>query len=119
MLDHQGAPVLGPGEVGERRRWLQPGGRQALLVVVDAHVAEVDRGHPVRGVDLEVLGNIGQPGGLVGGKQVLVESPRQKVVSTPKSTSPSGASLVRIAWLSVGPGIPCGQHLHCYPGLVR
>ena len=57
VLDHEQALVRGLGEVVERRRHRELLLREPLLVVVDAHVAVVDRREAVRRVELVLVGH--------------------------------------------------------------
>ena len=89
------------------------------LVVVEADVAVVDRRHPVLvGSSWNAGVDVAQPRRRVRLEDAGVEPRERNVLSTPKSTSPSGLSFVRIAWFTIAPASPALQHLHGEAGLL-
>ena len=82
MFDHQQPGVLGFGEVGQGGGRAHPDSGQPGDVVVETHIAEVDRSHPR--IQLQGVGNVGEPGRLVLHEQVLGEGPAQEGVVDPE-----------------------------------
>ena len=89
------------------------------LVVVDAHVAVVDRRAPdAAGRAGTRRGTAVEPRGAYGVEDARVERARlRNVLSTPNSASATGWSFVRIAWFSVAPASPGLQQLDLDTGL--
>jgi hypothetical protein len=114
VLDDEQVLVLGLGEVLERR-----GHRRAVvgepgLVVVDAHVAVVDRGDPVLGIELELRVDVVEGGRGVRHEQPLVEGTGEERGVDPEQHVGLGVAVREDGLVHHGAGVAALHELHLH-----